>query len=257
MKESHGVLYVASGEKYLKEARFSARSFKRFNPETPVALFTDSAIEKDKLFDFVFSDLEKVHPVKWKTFAMKNSPFEKSLYLDVDTKIVGSIFELFHFLDHYEFGLTHRVRCNWPPNATPTFLEYVDANCIQTGVIMFKKSSIADRIIEAWDSEVRKIPDERMSLGSEYYCDQAAFNRVWQGGLCKDVEVTNRTIFLPNTIYNARPWMWAEQKKDSIDNHVKKYFTHTDSISQRLRSWPQRLPTGFDSFQKELKRSAS
>lgn len=231
MKETHGVLYVASGEKYLKEARFSAQSLKKFNPETPVALFTDSAIEKDKVFDFVFSNLENAHPVKWKTFAMKNSPFEKSLYLDVDTKIVGPVFELFHFLDHYDFGLTHRVRCNWPPDATPTFIDYVDTKCIQTGVMMFKKSSIADRIIEAWDSEVRKIPDESMSLGSEFYCDQAAFNRVW-GGLCKDLEVANRTIFLPNTIYNARPWMWAEQKKDGINNHVKILHAHGLNKSQ-------------------------
>lgn len=49
---SRGVVYIATGEKYIVEAVYSAASVKAIHPDLPITLFTDSKTKHDN-FDTI------------------------------------------------------------------------------------------------------------------------------------------------------------------------------------------------------------
>ncbi len=85
-----GFIYVASREKiYYELAMFSCESLKDFHPEAHVTLFThksfiDNRINK-KLFDNVYTEIPNHY--RSKMWCMARSPYQRTLYNDVDTMI--------------------------------------------------------------------------------------------------------------------------------------------------------------------------
>lgn len=219
---SQGVVLVAGKkQKYFDEASYFARSLKRHNKNLKIALFCDRSFQS-KEFDIVKNISEVGHPQKFKMHAILNSPFNRTLYLDVDMEAKGNIEELFHFLDFYDIGLTHRVKCKWPPMSTPTFLDYVDKDCIQTGLLLVRKSKIAMDLIGEWLEIFSAVPDKEVSTGTPFG-DQAAFNVLWPKW---EQNQTLKHLYLPNKIYNARPWMWNQLRKDGIWSQTKLLHAH-------------------------------
>ena len=218
----HGIVLVAGKkQKYFDEASYFAKSLKKHNKGIKIALFCDRTFSS-KEFDLVENISHIGHPQKYKMHAILNSPFDRTLYLDVDMEARGNIQELFHFLDFYHVGLTHRVKCKWPPNATPTFLDYVDHECIQTGFLLIKKSDITTELISDWQHTFSEVPDSNISTGTPFG-DQAAFNTIWPEW---EANPYLKHIFLPNKIYNVRPWMWNQLKKDGLWSQTKILHTH-------------------------------
>ena len=218
-----GIIICAGGKSmYIDEARFAARSVRSHMPHLPIALFTDQVIRKGREFDYVFQSNDYDHPQKLKMHGMLNSPFERTLYLDSDTLTKGDFSELFQFLDFYDIGVTHRVKCQWPPNATPVFLDYVDRDCIQGGFLLFKKSAAARAFIQDWADEFFQTPSHLIRPGTEFG-DQIVMNRVWK----KHIQNPNfKALLIPNKIYNARPWMWNQLKEDGIWSQTKILHAH-------------------------------
>jgi len=109
-----GVVYIVYGDidKYLKEACESAKSLKRHHPDYPVALVSP---EPHRMFDiYIEKDLPtEVKRSKYRieeTFAAKTnlihlSPFEKTLFLDTDTTIVGDLSYGFRLLSEHDIVL--------------------------------------------------------------------------------------------------------------------------------------------------------
>ena len=218
-----GVIFCAGGKtRYIDEARFAARSVKKHMPDLPIALFTDQPVNKGREFDLVFESHDYDHPQKLKMHGMLHSPFERTLYIDSDTLTQGDFTELFGFLDFYDIGITHRVKCKWPPNSTPVFIDYVDSDCIQGGFLLFKKSEAARAFIQDWADEFFQTPGHLIQPGTEYG-DQVVMNRVYK----RRAETSNiQVLLLPNKIYNARPWMWDQLKKDGIWSQTKILHAH-------------------------------
>ena len=152
---NQGIIICAGGKSmYIEEARFAASSIKSHMPKIPIALFTDQEgyardVSSITFFNLTITIIHK----SLKMHGMLNTPFERTLYLDSDTLTKGDFSELFQFLDFYDIGVTHRVKCQWPPNATPIFLDYVDHDCIQGGFLLFKKSDAARAFIKDWADE--------------------------------------------------------------------------------------------------------
>ena len=99
-----GILYIAFGDAFTKEALLSAESLKRYMPDTPVALFTNKEIESP------FVDIVKVVKIKHsrsKVDLVAETPFEKTIYLDSDTLIVRDISDMFEILDRFDVGFNH------------------------------------------------------------------------------------------------------------------------------------------------------
>lgn len=222
-QQKTGVIFCAGGKvRYINEARFAAHSVKKHMPGLPIALFTDQPVKKGREFDLVFESPDYDHPQKLKMHGMLNSPFERTLYLDSDTLTRGDFTELFAMLDFYEIGITHRVKCQWPPNSTPIFIDYIDHDCVQGGFLLFKKSEASLAFIQKWAHDFLKTPGHLIQPGTEYG-DQVVLNRV----LKKHVQESNlKVLYLPNRIYNARPWMWNQLKKDGIWAQAKVLHAH-------------------------------
>lgn len=218
-----GLILCAGGKSnYIDEARYAARSVKCYMPHLPIALFTDQEVRKGREFDYTFQSNDYDHPQKLKMHGMLNSPFEHTLYLDSDTQTKGDFSELFRFLDFYDIGVTHRVKCKWPPNATPIFVDYVDHDCIQGGFLLFKKSSVARAFIQDWADAFFQTPGPLIRPGTEFG-DQIVMNRIWQ----KHIRNPDfKALLLPNIIYNARPWMWKQLKADGIWSQTKILHAH-------------------------------
>ena len=213
---NRGVIYTAGGSrKYVDEALFSIKSLKKYNSSLGVTLFTDDKKVRAPYIDHIVINEPIQHPQKWKIQNMLSTPYDYTLYIDSDTKFQSPIIEMFDFLQIYDVGFTHRVKCTWGSN--PEFIDFIDRDCVQGGFMLYKKNSKAMELIQRWHEKMQEIPDEKIKPGTEYG-DQKALNDI----LLRDkfIDQLNH-FFLPNTIYNSRPWMWRELKAIDRFKNIK------------------------------------
>ena len=134
---SAGFVYVATGEKYMNEAIRSVRSLRVHNPGVRVCLLADRD-PPPGLFDDVL-------PIKNPAFGfldklqMIRVPYERAVFLDTDTFIIGDIRDLFRLLDVHDVAAKLEVYPGWDyefPEVPSAFIEY------NTGLIAFRKMEL-------------------------------------------------------------------------------------------------------------------
>ncbi len=153
--DSKGVVYVATGHKFVDEAMISARSVRKHMPDLKIALFTDveefvqdppEPVDQVLLMrDVKKSCLDKMHP-------LIDTPFERTLFLDTDTYVCDRLDELFDILDTYDIAAAH------PPFRIQYKVEGIP-ECFpepNTGVIVFKRSPEALEVIKEWPVQYEK-----------------------------------------------------------------------------------------------------
>lgn len=116
---NNGVIYPLIGEKYYfvggdsyywKHCKYSFESLKKHCPDLHTTLITNTEIKNDDPgFDDVLmldtSSLGGITPHPWlfKVFTMMNTPYQKTIQLDVDTKIHSDrILEIYDVLDRVD-----------------------------------------------------------------------------------------------------------------------------------------------------------
>jgi hypothetical protein len=169
--DSTGILYVATGKKYIKAAMHSAKTVKKFCPELPTHLFADY---QDYQLNFEQSSspfttikvVENPHR-RSKLDYLALTPYDRTLYLDTDTALNADISEVFQILDRFDVALCHAHRRNQPvrtriwrediPIAFPQF---------NSGVFLYKKSPEVIRFLETWASSFREagFPQDQTTL---------------------------------------------------------------------------------------------
>ncbi len=105
-----GIIYCATGERYLERAILSAKSLKMWSPNLLYSICTNIETDPD-LWDHVFKiekhegddDLNMID--KLNTLLL--SPYKKTLYLDSDTYILDDITEIFKILERFELAFCH------------------------------------------------------------------------------------------------------------------------------------------------------
>lgn len=160
-----GILYIALGAPYLEEARRSAASVKQSNPGLPIAVITDQAADPDACFDIVLAH-EAYQPSgdeKYlardrgayfvKILPLLRSPFRKTVFLDTDTWVAGSLAPVFDLLESYEVlvtpcHITHDYRFEIevePFRSIPEAFGYFN-----TGFFAYRQSPGAESLIREW-----------------------------------------------------------------------------------------------------------
>ena len=91
-----GFVFATTGDEYTRLARRTARNLRLAMPNAEIDLFTDQPIE-DTVFNYV-------HPVahdgkRPKMEALRNSRFDKTIYLDADLVVLEDISDVFALLD--------------------------------------------------------------------------------------------------------------------------------------------------------------
>ena len=141
---SEGVLYLATGEQYINEARRSAQSVRDHMPDTDIALITDEQMESD-LFDVV-----KIEQSLRDDFSSSNlhsglSPFDRTLFLDTDTYVCDDVSELFDILDDFDIAIAPTLSEDKVLDVPRPWTQY------NTGVIAYKKNERTDELLSLWN----------------------------------------------------------------------------------------------------------
>jgi hypothetical protein len=156
MRDS-GVVYIAMGDKYVREARLSAQSLKKHN-ELPITLITDKNASGSE-----FDNIQQVDTANY-SFGdivenISDTPYERTLYLDTDTYICSNIQEIFSILTDFdiaicedgtgwhmdEYDLSHPVKD--VPEGFPWY---------NGGVIAFSDNAEINECFTLWQSEFLK-----------------------------------------------------------------------------------------------------
>lgn len=194
-----GVIYVASGEKFVAEAEASLATLRQTNPELPAALLTDLPPRRQGSWDEVIiaPDLQgqgaraKLH--------MDRAPWDRCLFLDTDTMVCGNLAAGFALLDRFDFAgeHSHSGHHYQVPGLPTSFPE------INSGVLFWRKNGATHALFELW----RKIYDaDDKKYGGRKWDQKSLRQAVWES----DVRFTN----LPSS-YNLMPYFPA-----ALEGHV-------------------------------------
>jgi hypothetical protein len=149
----NGAIYILTqNERYVGLALQSVASLKLAMPDLPVTVLSQFPLSSPLI--------ERVIPVEPtrdgfydKTRLMRESPYERTLFIDADILVVESFPEVFDLLDRFDCAATHEeyVSTDWfnryPRNDIPSsFPEF------NTGILLFKRSPEMDRVLKEWDA---------------------------------------------------------------------------------------------------------
>lgn len=144
-KDANGFVYVATGARYLEEARRSAAGLRRHHPRHPICLVTDRVTIEPFWDDLVL--LEKPRFGFRDKIEMRRCPYRRFVYLDTDTHVGGDLSELFVLLERFEAcGVQLSEGQDYLMEGIPhAFPE------MNSGVLGFRAGPSADAFFELWD----------------------------------------------------------------------------------------------------------
>lgn len=166
-----GVIYIATGSKHINLALRSARSVRSTNPQIPIHLFANG---KQQGFQF---DINPGPLTSWeeipephrrsKVDYMAKTPFDETLYLDTDTRVLCDLRDLFSLLEKFDIALAHAHKREIPakqktiristPNAFPQF---------NSGVFLYRRNTKTEHLFEQWQEWFYKsnLPTDQNTL---------------------------------------------------------------------------------------------
>lgn len=197
-----GVLYIATGEKYVDEVFQSVETLKR-EADLHCTLISDTEYDHDLVDNVIVRKNPEHRPDNsYKVYNIKESPYERTLYLDSDTHVRTDVSELFGVLDRFDLAVTHAPVRNTDRVADiPVwFPEY---NC---GVMVFKTTETR-RFFDRWR-------ENYAAMGNVQ--DQPAFRKT----LFESDDIDFFTLLRE---YNVRFW------PGFVDEEVRVVHTHLDN----------------------------
>ena len=140
--DTQGFVYIADGDSYIEEAICSAKTVKRYMPNVPITLYANKTVNKDVfdncnvLDDFSGKEGYKIRPHMF--------PYDKNIYMDVDTILCDDVSELFEVLNTYDLAVCHSPGRYAVAGAPECIREY---NC---GFICYNKTDDVKRLMHRW-----------------------------------------------------------------------------------------------------------
>jgi hypothetical protein len=212
-----GVIYVASGEKFIKEAEISLASLRKSNPGVPAMLLTDAPIANPENWDKVEVDESLQGQLNRAKLQMDRAPWERCLFLDSDTLVVGDLTPGFALLDRFELcgeqiAGGHHYNL---PGLPPSFPE------INSGVLFWRPTENVRKLFARW----RQLYDE---------LDQSQEARTWdQKSLRFAVWESDVRFARLSSAFNLMPYFPAAFERELVVVHGRSF--------QNLRRLHERL----------------
>lgn len=161
---SRRVVYVATGERHIREAAASLRSLWRHEPDTRVTMYVDRPSRKhlsgwgippspggDRLEIVDHPDPAYSWADKPVALSGGGEEDERILFLDTDTRICGGIADLFEVLDAFGLAAAHApIRLD--PRQPGSLAGRVPASFpeLNTGVLAFRRTPAIAELLERW-----------------------------------------------------------------------------------------------------------
>ncbi len=174
-----GVLYIATGDAYVQEAQRSAESVKRLHPDMQTCLISNLEVASD-----VFDIRKKLDVPEFgfidKIAGLKESPFERTLFLDSDTVALSPLDGVFALLDRFDIAVAHEpARFLYPIGGVPD--EFPELN---TGVLLYTRSAQMDAFVDDWLHRYRDENSKKLAVGLSLWHDQISFTKaLWASDL--------------------------------------------------------------------------
>ncbi|MEY7851221.1 hypothetical protein AB7C87_18700 [Natrarchaeobius sp. A-rgal3] len=149
---NNGILYMATGDKYINETKRSVTSLRNHMPDIPVTLVTDQDVKHEGIDDVIIKD-DFNYDYRDSITNIEDTPYERTLQLDSDTYICGEFHEIFDVLDEFDLGIsvnpgkTHFERgdntyvSDSVPKGFPVF---------NSGVMLFRNNIRVRSLFEKW-----------------------------------------------------------------------------------------------------------
>lgn len=142
-----GVLYIATGDDFVKEATAAARIMRR-NAGHSATIISDRRVEAD-VFDssVVFDD--PTYGFGDKITGLQETPYDRTIFLDTDTYVTDDLSAAFEVLAEFDIAVAHNSapegRDTHEMQSIPeTFPEY------NTGVVAYRSTNRTDAFLESW-----------------------------------------------------------------------------------------------------------
>src|SRR5882672_1838286 len=178
---SQGAIYIITQDpRYVGLLLASAASLKRVMPELPITVFSQFPVESP-LFETIVRVERTQDGFFDKTRLMRESPYDRTLFIDADIHVAEPFSELFTLLDRFDCAATHEeyVSTDWSqryprPDIPESFPEF------NTGILMLKRSEKVDRLLAEWGDLYRafleakpgqQINDQPFFRVAAYYSD--------------------------------------------------------------------------------------
>lgn len=185
MNKKCGIVLCAVGNQmYYSLCNTLIRDIREVMEGFPIAVYTDNPskiIDADIIIEGIHNQ-DKVFRAKIQT--CQRTPFEKTVFIDVDSRLLRPINCLFEILDHYDFGLCFADgreilrREHWSPKETGLPLS--------SSTMIFRKNSSIDNLFRTWEDDY--LNDERFpGKGDQVYLKYVLYH-------AKDI----RYVVLPN-----------------------------------------------------------
>ncbi|MEO6848723.1 MAG: hypothetical protein ABI443_13380 [Chthoniobacterales bacterium] len=170
--KSTGILYVATGERYIAEAVQSARSAKKQMPDLPICLFADEQPSQPDAFDEVRIIENPRHFFADKVQPMLDSPFERTLFLDTDTFVCHPLEDVFQLLERFDVAIAHAPMRH--DRAYPTPNCFAEMN---SGVIAYRKNAAVEQMFRRWiEIYEKELKDSaKPEIGDQVHLRQAIY----------------------------------------------------------------------------------
>jgi hypothetical protein len=104
-----GIVYIATGKDFVKEASISAKTVKDCMPDTPIAIITDVE-NPGEVFDIVISIDDPWYDFRDQVYFREKTPFNKTIFLDTDIYLYESIEDIFSLLDQFDIAIRQNQR---------------------------------------------------------------------------------------------------------------------------------------------------
>lgn len=224
MKNTEGVFYIVyDSPKHFREAINSAQSLLDHNPDVNITIFTDQNERPISNINYERLGFYSFHPLKVKAKMMKEFPYDKNIFLDTDTKILGDISPIFNYLDDWDMALANPPDVNRDENyySDDFFNSYKLSDRFNTGVVGFNNNKLVRFLMVRWWEVFKQVPDENISTA---HGDQIYFNRILPEYIEEGLDIK----VLDNKKYNVRSCVIPYINEDGLLDDVIIYHGHTD-----------------------------
>jgi hypothetical protein len=158
----NGIVYIAFVKikrkkvERMRELKVSVNSVKQMHPKLDITLFTDKdpkirGINNVKIIDVDSARIKHKH--------LYDSPYQNTLYLDCDTKIVGPIIESFRLMERFDIAAAFDHMRKDPKKSAkyPDYASIPDGfSEFGGGVLLFRKCPEVKNFFKVWSTNVDK-----------------------------------------------------------------------------------------------------
>jgi hypothetical protein len=234
-----GILYVATGEKFLDEAEHSARSVRRVSPELPLAIVSD-CVPSEELFDIRLRITSPEYSFIDKIGALALTPFEKTLFLDTDTFAMRPLANIFELLQRFEIAAAAE------PGRYLYEIEGVSSAFpeLNTGVLLYRRNNAVLDLIAAWERAYRDEIASKLVAGVRPWHDQLSFTRaIYSSNICFLMlpPEFNARVLMPQMV--SGPIRICHCRLKRPDRYQEELGKLNESINPRnINPNPKRIP---------------